>query len=96
MPGQPGGLLDANVGAREADEVRDLADDLKRVQEAAKSGMSTDILAVLHLPSVEGDWTRARRRWTNRVTVPSPPTATISTRWQSWADLESDGRRFPA
>ena len=90
------GWLDAKGSAREAGKVRDLADDLKQVRNAAESGTTAEVLAVLRSQIGEGGLdasATALDQWSHgAVSAHGDDLDALG----ELADLESDASRFPA
>jgi DNA helicase-2/ATP-dependent DNA helicase PcrA len=87
--------LSGKASVREADKVRDLADDLRRVRAAAEGGTTADILAVLRSQIGDGGLdasATALDRWSHgNISAHGDDLDALA----ELADLESDASRFP-
>ncbi|MDR3649079.1 MAG: HRDC domain-containing protein, partial [Acidimicrobiales bacterium] len=90
------GWLEGKGSAREADKVRDLADDIKRVRDAAERGTTADVLAVLRSHIGDGGLdasATALDQWSHGASAAHGDDLDALA---ELADLESDPSRFPA
>ena len=88
--------LEGKGSAREADKVRDLAEDIARVRDAAERGATADILAVLRSHIGEGGLdasATALDQWSHGASAAHGDDLDALA---ELADLESDPSRFPA
>ena len=88
--------LEGKGSAREADKVRDLADDVKRVRDAAERGTTAGVLAVLRSHIGDGGLdasATALDQWSHGASAAHGDDLDALA---ELADLESDPSRFPA